>query len=208
MQGSPFHVAACGVAIFILGYWLSSTIKTWQHSTTFFLTLFVTTVLGRSEAGMIGTVIPTIFSIIMFERDRSREKRLSSHAEMRGGSYATFPVKQWDGRLPLVVFDTLRFLSGEEVYEYVNSREPGVDMRLCACRPVWMEPVEANDLTMGCGDEVDLPENVQFALDVLNKEIAACEPISWEQDEIAIDIADLIERSKAHTNTEKEEFAL
>lgn len=208
MQGSPFHIAAYSVAICILGYWLSSVIKTWQHRTTFFLTLFVTTVIGRSEVGMIGTVIPTVFSIIMFERARSREKRMSSHAELRGGSYATFPVHKWDGRLPLVVFDTLRFLSGDEVYEYVNSRNTGADIRLCACRPVWMEPVEANDLTMGCGAEVVLPGNVQLALEALNEEIVACDPISWEQDEIAIDIADLIERSKAHAKNVKEEFAL
>jgi hypothetical protein len=140
----------------------------------------------------------------MFERELSREKRISHHAMARGGSYATFPVQKWDGYLPLVVFDTLRFLYGDDVYEYVNSRKPGADMRICACRAVWMEPVEADDLIRGCGNDVDLPENIQKAIDALNDEIAKCDPISWEQDDVAIDLDDLVERAKAHANTEKE----
>jgi hypothetical protein len=48
---------------------------------------------------------------------------------------------------------------------------------------------------------------VQRAVDALNHEISTCEPVSWEQDEVAIDIDDLRERAKAHTNTPKE-FAL
>ncbi len=67
-----------------------------------------------------------------------------------------------------------------------------------------MEPVMAADLVLGCGGDLSLPENVQLALNTLNAEISTCGPVSWEQDEVAIDIADLKERSETQIEEPKE----
>lgn len=60
-----------------------------------------------------------------------------------------------------------------------------------------MKTVETEDLVGGCGGDFALPENVQLALNALNAEISTCGPVSWEQDEAAIDIEDLRARMKA-----------
>ena len=204
MHGTPFQIATYCLVVLILGYWLSAALKTWQHRATFFLTLLVTTVLVHSTVGIVATAIPSIACIIFFERERNRGKRASRHAGARDRAFASFPVQKWDGIVPVVRFDTTQVLHGEEVFAFINAQPPSANIRLCACRPVYMESLAAEDLGFLYGGACELPEKVRRALDRLNKEISACGPISWEQDETAIDIADLRERAKAQVNLPKE----
>lgn len=197
MHRNPFEIAAYVLVVLALGYWLSVALNTWKHRVAFFLTLLVVAVLVGSKVGILATAGPTILSIVLFERERSREKDGSRFQAARGRAFASFPVHKWDGEIPLVVFDTDRFLYGEEVLDFIRAQPENAAIRLCRCRPVYMEPIQACDLVGGCEGEFEPPENVQRALDALNNEISECGAVSWEQDQVAIDTADLKERVKA-----------
>jgi hypothetical protein len=204
MHGTPFQIVTYCLVVLILGYWLGSVLKTWKQRATFFFTLLVTAVLVRSFVGIVATAIPSILSIIIFERERNSDSMSSRYAKARSEVFALFPVQKWDGKVPLVVFDSTRFIYSGEVFAFINAQPPYADIRLCACRPVYMEPLVAADLVLGCGGDLSLPENVQVALNTLNAEISTCGPISWEQDEVAINITDLKERSITQIEAPKE----
>lgn len=197
MHGNPLEIAIYSMVVLVLGYWLSVALNTWKHRVTFFLTLLVAAVLVGSKVGIVATAVPTILCIVLFERERGRERRASHFEAARGRAFASFPIQKWNGVIPLVVFDTDQFLYGEEVLDFIRTQPGDAEIRLCRCRPVYMEPVEACDLVDGCDGEFEPPENVQRALDALNDEISECGAVSWEQDQVAIDTADLKERVKA-----------
>ncbi len=204
MHGTPFQIVTYCLVVMILGYWLGSVLKDWKHRATFFFTLLVIAVFVRSLVGIVATAIPSILCIIIFERERTSDSMSSRYAKTRSEAFASFPVQTWDGKIPLVVFDSATCIYSDEVFAFIDAQPPDADIRLCACRPVYMEPVVASDLVLGCGGDLSVPENVQLALNALNAEISACGPVSWEQDEVAIDIADLKEHFKTRIEQPKE----
>ncbi len=130
---------------------------------------------------------------------------MAGAGKARSDIYSSFLVQKWDGEIPLVLFDSAEFFFGEEaVFAFIDSQPSDLRFRFCACRPVYMEPIEREDLTFACGSDFELPHNVQQALDALNEEIATCDALSWEQDDIAIDFDDLKERAKLRVIVPKE----
>jgi hypothetical protein len=206
MHGTWFQIGTYSAVVGLLGYWLSTVLKTWQQRATFFLTLLGASVIGKSQVGIVATLIPAFGSILFFERERKREKRSAEHTDARSERFKGFPVRKWDGIVPLVLFDTSQYFFGDSVYAYLSRLPAGADIRLCECQPVYMKPIDAEDLLIGTSGFVDLPENVQRALDQLNDEIATCDPISWEQSEVAVDLADLKERARMRKSAQKELF--
>jgi len=180
----------------LLGYGFIRAMKTWWLRACFFLTLLAVVILAKSLHGIALTVVPTIISIIGFELEMRKEKTVARYEESRDEKFAMFPIRKWDCRTPLVVFDTDQYLLDEEsVYEYIGSVPEEEQIRICECRPVFLERVDEEDLLGGNGDVV-LPVHVERALAALNRAILQCDPICWEQTDIAIDVDDLRERAK------------
>lgn len=185
--------------VVLLGYSLSRAMKTWWLRAAFFLTLLVVTILVKSLVGIAAAAIPTIISIIGFELEMRREKAVASHKESRNAKFAKFPIRRWDCRTPLVVFDTDQYLFNEQsVYEYIVGVSDHEQIRLCECRPVFMERVEQEDLLLSGDEDIQLPATVEHALADLNKAIMQSDPISWEQADIAVDVADLRASALTH----------
>jgi hypothetical protein len=196
MHGVMVQVVTYGLSLTVLGYWLVSVAKTWQHRATFFLTLLISSICVRSTIGILVLIGPTILSIVLYERERLKAERAKRYRADRSLAFEHFPVVRWDGSCPLVVFDTNRYLYRDEVFNYVSSLDPDTDIRICCCRAVYLEQVEPIDLVGGCAINCDLPSNVQRALDSLNIEISHTSPVSWEQADLAVDLADL--KARAH----------
>ena len=189
----------------LLGYWLSRAIKTWRLRASFFLTLLVIAVIERSLIGTAATALPAIASIIFFEVEQGKSRATLRQDESRNNKFEHFPIYKWDCRTPLVVFDAQQYLFDQTaIYEYLAGRPETEKVRLCECRSVFMEPVGPGDLLMGCSGDIELPGAVQEALAGLNKAIMECDPICWEQADIAIDVADLRELAKTRVNPVQE----
>ncbi len=194
-------IPICCLLVVLLGYSLSRAMKTWWHRALYFLTLLSVSILNKSIIGIAVTVVPTIVCIIAFEMERVREKAVAHHDGSRQSKFAMFPVRRWDCRTPLVVFDTDQYLFTEDsVYEYIRRLPEDEEARICECRPVFIERVEEEDLLGGTGGYIQLPDAVEQALADLNRAIVRCDPISWEQADIAVDVEDLRDRAKTRIN--------
>lgn len=201
-------VVIYALLIVVQGYWLSRAMKTWRLRASFFLTLFAVAVIGHSLLGVAATALPAIVSIVFFEREQMKRKDVSRHKESRNEKFAEFSVRKWDARTPLVVFDSGHyFFDKDAVYDYIAGKPADETIRICVCRLVFLEPVAQEDLLMGRGGGLQLPDNVQQALDALNEEIEHCDPVSWEQADIAVDIADLRERARRRVANSRKERA-
>ncbi len=100
-----------------------------------------------------------------------------------------------------MVFDTDQFLFTEKsVYEYIRRIPEDEKAQICECRPVFLERVEDEDLLNGAGGYTQLPDAVQQALTDLNRAIFECDPISWEQADIAVDVDDLRDLARTRIN--------
>jgi len=190
----------------VLGYCLSRTIKTWRLHASLFLTLLVVAIIARSLIGVVATATPAIVSVVYFEIELTRRRAIARREDSRNNRFATFPVRKWDCHTPLVVFNTDEYFFDEAtVYEYIAGRSESERLRICESRAVFIEPVEAADLLLGGDGNIELPTAILLAIEDLNKAIRQCDPICWEQADIAVDIADLRERTSAYGAKKKDE---
>lgn len=104
-----------------------------------------------------------------------------------------YPVEKWDGETPLCLFDSDVYFFEEAILDYLADN-PDEDPRICKCRPNYLSQVNEDNWCDDLPDDGELPDEVATALEALNKAIAEAGPVSWYEDEIAIDVADLRSR--------------
>jgi len=195
-----------GLLIMAMGYLLSRAAYTWRQRAFFFLTLLVLAVITGSRLGVIVASLPALISVVLFEFEEHARRRGNAHLAIRADAFTKFPVVKWDGSSPLVVYDTRRYFFGDAVFDYINEHPDDEHIRLCLCQPIYLQPVDAQDLTLGvAGPDYELPAGVQQALGELNTAIAQCGPIAWEQANIAVDIGDLRLRAKHRSGCTSED---
>jgi hypothetical protein len=106
--------------------------------------------------------------------------------------FFALPVEKWDSTTPLCVFDTDHYFFGEDVLDWLAHHPE--DVRICKCKPGYLHGVDAEQWADDLPEDGELPEDVQFAVNVLNTAIAAAGPVCWWEDAIAIDVDDLRSR--------------
>lgn len=175
----------------LVGYWVSVVLDTWSRRSTYFLTLFLVSVIGHSLIGVAVTAPEAIICVYFFEREQRRRRQKTNFNAARSRRFAGFPNEKWDGLSPIVVFDANEYLFDEsQIRAYLESQNTaGEEPRLCACDPVFLREIDTFDLTLGA--ERTLEPTVQKALDHLNEMIQISAPISWMQRDAAIDLHDL-----------------
>jgi hypothetical protein len=120
-------------------------------------------------------------------------------------TFNSYPVEKWDGVTPVVLYNTDRFFFNEDILDFVADSDLAKDaeLRICKCYPHNLSLISddhwCDDLPDG-GD-AELPEEVQNAVDALNEAIKAAGPVSWFEDTIAIDVADLRARVSTYSAT-------
>lgn len=95
--------------------------------------------------------------------------------------FAAFEIVEWDGETPLNLYDTDRyFFDADEVRDFIEER--GIvpeELRLVLCEPEYLRQLDADIWEDNLPDDGELPDEVQEALDALNKVIAAQGPSCW-----------------------------
>jgi len=128
----------------------------------------------------------------------------SCHQKARIAVFNAFPVEKWDGKTPVVFFDTDRFLYGESILDFIADSDPAKDseLRICKCLPNHLRLIETDVWQDDLPDDGgELPDEVQQAVDWLNHVIKAAAPVSWTETAIAIDVADLRARVSTYSAT-------
>lgn len=191
-----FNIPVYVILGVVLGYFAVSLLSSWRMRSTFFLTLLVISVVAHSTIGLILSVVPAIVSITFFEVERHKNKSGASYIAARNARFKNFPIEKWDGVTPLVIFDTDIFLFGEKAFEYIARFQDKSALQICKCGPVFLQEVEDCVVLDGMSYGAKLPDEVRDALDALNLAIRKADAVSWEQNEVAIDIPDLQERAR------------
>jgi len=189
-------VPVYGVLALVFGYFAISLLSNWRTRASFFLTLLVVAVVSNSQIGMFLAAIPALVCIIFFEIECHKTKSGAAYGEARNARFKSFPVEQWDGATPLVIFDTDIFLFGDKTFEYISNSLDTKGLQICKCGPVYLQVVEDHIVLDGVSYGAVMPADVKSALDALNIAIRKSDAVSWEQVAIAIDIPDLQERTR------------
>ncbi len=135
--------------------------------------------------------------------DKLRADCDSCHQNGLIALFDTYPVVKWDSGTPVVLYDTDRHFFGESILDFIADRDPAKDfeIRICKCRPNYLHLVDRDDWADDLPEDGELPDNVQAAVDVLNEVIRAEAPVSWTEDVVAIDVADLRTQASANSST-------
>jgi hypothetical protein len=120
-------------------------------------------------------------------------------------TFNSYPVEKWDGQTPVVLYNTDRFFFGEDILDLVADSDPAKDdeLRICKCYPHYLSLISDDNWCDDLASDGDgeLPGEVQKAVDALNEAIKAAGPVSWFEDKIAIDVADLRARVSTYSAT-------
>ena len=123
--------------------------------------------------------------------------RIDCHAcyeKRRSEAYDAMPKQEWDGKAPLVLFDTETYFWDEDgVRDYCDDEglKPE-DLKLVMCVPIYAALLDVDhwgdDLP---GDDGEPPDWLVDAVDKLNATIREKnEPLSWVQGKIAVIVSD------------------
>jgi hypothetical protein len=125
------------------------------------------------------------------------------HKKQQIALFNTFPVEKWDGDTPVVIFDTNRYFFGESILDFIADSHPANDteLRICKCEPHYLSLVSADNWCDDLPEDGELPDAVGEAVQALNEAIKAAGPVSWYEDAIAIDVADLRAQAIARTTS-------
>ena len=131
--------------------------------------------------------------------EKHRSKCESCHLKERIALFNTFEVETWDGDTPVVLFGTDRYFFGESILDFIADSDPEKDseLHICKCRPNYLHLVDRDEWVDELPEDGDLADDVQAAVDALNKVIKKAGPVSWTEDSIAIDARDLRARLSA-----------
>jgi hypothetical protein len=102
--------------------------------------------------------------------------------------YEKMPSVEWNGSTPLCLFDDDKyFFDEDDIFQYCEDNDiESVNLRLCICEPnhytkVTSESIAPEDVSPEDYDGY-LPEEIQEALDALNKVIGEYKnPFTWSQ---------------------------
>lgn len=107
--------------------------------------------------------------------------------------FDALPVEVWDGS-PLVLFDTDRYFFGDDVLDFIADQPAGSVLRIAKCKPHYLSLVSDDNWQDDLPEDGELPDAVAQKLEELNAAIKAAGPVSWFEDRIAIDVAELRSR--------------
>lgn len=107
--------------------------------------------------------------------------------KLRDTKFEALPIKEWDGKTPLVIYNTDRyFFTDEELSDYCD--EEGVlagNLQLMLCEPVRLHSIDPDDY---CHDYLpedtyleDVEPELAKAFHALNEVIEKTPPLSWMQ---------------------------
>lgn len=118
-------------------------------------------------------------------------------------AYESLEFKEWDGKTPLMSYNTEEYFFDEENYsikekivDYYSDRDLPIN-DLVICQP-FVNPVLHDDFFLDdvyLDDICELPDAYKEAIDTFNKTIASLEPFAWEQSRFrtTIDFTKIVE---------------
>ena len=117
----------------------------------------------------------------------------SCHDQKMDEKFDKYPVEKWDGETPLCLFNSDTYFFDDAILDYLADN-PDKELRICKCKPNYLGHVNEDNWCDDLPEDGELPDEVVVALEALNKAILEAGPVSWYEDEIAIDVADLKSR--------------
>ena len=117
----------------------------------------------------------------------------SCHEEKRIESYSHLKRKKWNMGTPIYSEKTDTYFEKiADLEDYMEDFKGTLQsLRLLICEPDYLPVVSENYLNDELPDDVELPSDIQEALDNLNDVIEGSEPISFSPGDYAVDISDL-----------------
>jgi hypothetical protein len=113
------------------------------------------------------------------------------HIAEKEAAFDALPHEVWDGVTPLVVFDSDHYFFRDTVLGWLEDQPIDKVVRIAKCRPHYLSVLEEEHWADDLAEDGRLPDEVAQKLSELNALIGAAGPVSWFEDNVAIDVADL-----------------
>lgn len=112
-------------------------------------------------------------------------------------NYLALPKQDWDGETPLYSESLDKYyFDFDSIEDDMTEENISIDdMRLVICKPIYASQIDENYWYDDLAEDEELPDELQKAVDQLNKVIKSLPPLSWYPGKVAaiIDIKDASE---------------
>ncbi len=116
------------------------------------------------------------------------------HLKKEQEKYNSFVVVEWDKESPICEYSGDQyFFDHESLCDYLSDSEIHVSaLNLVLCEPHPIQQIDSDYFSDDQHEDFELPDDIQTALDSLNKVIQESAPVTFYPSKVAVKVSDLL----------------